>query len=402
MTIRVLHIFSPNYKYRFGGPIFDWKYAFSHWDTIEVEHKVLDHDEHSVKDSVDAFNFEISNNQVLTTRNERTRWIFFLIRDLIRYKQQYDILHFHVLWWGGLLACTWAKWNGIPTVYQSVLFGSDTPNGVFNQRQGKFKEKLLENFSGILAISDALAEEYLVNGFPEEKIFTLMNSVDLDVFHPVTSQEEKSELREKNNLPQEATILIFTGSLIERKGVDILLKGFTEAGKMHNDLYLLLVGPGSKNENASIDEEFIGDLKRQICDNVLQNKIRFTGLIKKRSALADLYRCSDCFVFPSRSEGLPNVVLEAMACGLPVIVSDLPGLKHVIKSGENGLVIPPGVVQSLTQAINYFKETPSLANQLGKAAFDYIVYNHSFAEWQTHLVAIYKCLNDEIFSKKSL
>lgn len=389
MSVTVLHVFVPNYKTRFGGPIFDWKFAFSHWNDPRVIHKVLDYDKHLVKDASDAFDFEISNDQALTTRKERTEWIFFLLRDLIRHKHEYDILHFHVLWWGGLFACTWAKWNRIPTIYQSVLLGSDTPKGVINQRQGRFKEKLLKNFSAILAISDALAEEYLEYGFPGEKVFTLMNSVDMDVFHPVISQGAKNALRKKFNLPQDATILIFAGSLIERKGVDILLQAFVEATKQKKNLYLLLVGPRSNRENPSIDEEFIEGLEKRIRFNELQDKVNFTGLVGDRERLADFYRSADIFVFPSRNEGLGNVVLEAMATGLPVLTSDLSVFRSVITNMKNGILVPIEDSIALARSIELTRDDTDLAQKLGSNAREYIVENHQFAHWENHLSSIY-------------
>ena len=139
--IRVLHIFGPNFKQRFGGPIFDWKYAFSKWDEVAVDHLVLT--ENGVEPATEAFNFDMPANQVMSPRLDRTTWIFSLLFSLNRHKKKYDLIHFHVLLWGGLLAAAWAKLNKIPTIYQSVLQGSDTPGAIKQQRFDYLKLSLL-------------------------------------------------------------------------------------------------------------------------------------------------------------------------------------------------------------------------------------------------------------------
>ena len=395
MSTRVLHIFVPNFKRRFGGPIFDWKFAFSNWNDPSIEHFVLDYDDHQPKPALEAFSFEISESQTTSSRKERALWIISLLWNLIKYRKAYDLLHFHVLWWGGLLAATWANKQRIPTLYQSVLLNSDTPSPILKQKQGRLKERLLRNFSLILSISDALAQDYYDHGYSKDQVITLMNSVDTNLFHPLVSQEENRNLRGKYDLPLDASILLFTGSIIQRKGVDILIKSFCDAYQHFPDLYLLLIGPKSRQENPSLDETYVKELQKRIEEGGFCNQVKFTGLIKDRNMIADLYQAADMFVFPSRNEGLPNVVLEAMACGLPVIVSDLPGLKPVIKHGENGWVIPIDNENSLTEAIYHLKENPALISQLGSGARRYIQENHQFQHWQTNLVAIYQKLSAE-------
>jgi len=115
-------------------------------------------------------------------------------------------------------------------------------------------------------------------------------------------------------------------------------------------------------------------------------------LVNERERLAELYRASDLFVFPSRREGLPNVVLEAMASGLPVIISNLPVLENVIANGANGLIVPIDDLESLKVAIVKLNNDPLRCQQLGQRARSYIEFNHGFKTWQTELTIIYKRL----------
>jgi glycosyltransferase involved in cell wall biosynthesis len=297
-----------------------------------------------------------------------------------------------VLWWAVLIAGLWAKWKKIPAIYESVLLDSDTPVGILKERFGKLQVWCLKKFKAILAISDSLASDYLKYGFSTRQVHTLMNSVDSGLFHPPQSVKEKKILRKKFDLPRDASILLFVGSLIKRKGIEFLIQAFIGAYAKNPDLFLLIIGPKNKNENPTIDEDLIKDLSNQIKDHMISDRVLFAGLIQERQKLADIYRASDIFVFPSRQEGLPNVVLEAMATGLPVIVSQLPGLEKVIHHAENGLYVPIGDVAALEESILRVISDPFLSKKLGIAAQKYSLNKHGFTTWQSDLVRIYKQL----------
>jgi len=389
MTIRVLHIFSPDYKRRFGGPTFTWKYCFSNWNEPDVSHYVLDTEGNRIVESKEAFHFEYPKVQKDASRWERAMWIFPLFRNLIKYKGDYDIVHLHVLCWGSLFLGPWAKWNRKPLVYESVLLDSDTPGGIYKQKFGKIVVWFMRFYKAILAISEYLAEDYRKFGFPESQVFSLVNFVDDKLFSPVKYAEEKKELRQRLNLPSNAIILIFVGSVIERKGVDILIQAYIEAVSKCPDLFLVIVGPKNRHEQPSFDEDFVNDLYALLDKNNLSDRVLFTGLIQDVHKLGEIYRASDIFVFPSRKEGLGNVVLEAMACGLPVLVSQLPVLDKIIKHGENGMVVPIGDADALCKSILLLSGDSALAGKIGGNAHSYVEKKRGFYAWQTQLVKIY-------------
>jgi glycosyltransferase involved in cell wall biosynthesis len=389
MTIKVLHIFAPSLKNRFSGDSIWWKNTFTLWHTVDVMHLVLDYENARLVESRKAFDFAYSDAQKSTSRGERAAWIFTLFRNLIKQDGNYDILHVHVLWWGTLIIGPWAKWKKIPTVYESVLLDADTPGGILKERLGKIKIRFLKSYRAILAISEYLAGDYLKQGFSDEQVFTLLHCVDLELFSPATSKEEKTSFRQKLHLPVDATILVFVGSVIERKGVDVLVRAFIQARSEHPDLFLLVVGPKDKNENPSVNEDFVSGLYALIDQEQISGRVSFMGLIQDRQKLTDIYRASDMFVFPSHQEGLPNVVLEAMATGLPVVTSQLPVLEKIIQNGENGLVAPIGDVEGTSAAILRLCGDPALAGRLGSNARSSVEEKHGFAAWQRSLVDLY-------------
>lgn len=392
MSIKVLHIFPPTLKTRFGGQNVTWKYNLTHWNNADISHFVFDCAKDYIEPAITTFDFELPKEQALPSRWDRLLWTISLLRSLARHGKEYDLLHFHVLWWGSLLAARWVRKRNIPCIYESVLLDADNPGAVKEEPLGKIKLNLFRDFTGILAISDHLAQDFLSNGFKEEQVFTLMNSVDTGLFRPVTGGLEKAEIRRRYGLPEEKKILVFVGSVIQRKGADLLVQAFIEAGKSLPELYLLIIGPHNQRENPSLDEGFINKLHQSILDASMQERVNFYGLVTEREQLAELYRASDIFVFPSRREGLGNVVLEAMACDLPVIISDLPVLEKVVKDGKNGMVVPVEDKTQLAEAIIRLCNNEMLSKELAEAAQKYILENHGFPQWQKNLVAVYQGL----------
>ena len=391
-TIRVLHIFPPSLKSRFGGQNITWKYNFTNWDDPGVVHTVLDTMTNQILDAQQAFDFKYVDTQKMSTKWERVLWIFALFWGVIRHQKEYDLLHVHVLWWGGLLIGPWAKWKNCPTIYESVLLEADIPSSIIREKFGKIKLGFLKSYKAILAISDYLAQDYLKHGFFEGQVVTLMNSVDTVLFTPAETDEEKYILRKRNKLPVRSKLLLFVGSVIERKGVDILLRALIEACRVDSDLHLLIVGAKNKNENPSLDEDFVNHLYEMLEQNEISDRVSFLGLVQDRERLAEIYRAADIFIFPSRNEGLGNVVLEAMAAGLPVVTSHLPVLERVIQNGENGIFVPIGDAPALVYSILQVSIDLDMAKKMGTAARNYVLEKHRFSAWQFDLVRIYKAL----------
>jgi glycosyltransferase involved in cell wall biosynthesis len=262
------------------------------------------------------------------------------------------------------------------------------------ERFGALKLRLLKQFAGILAISDGIAEDYYQHDFPSDQVHVQMNCLDTALFHPAESLEEKLDCRCRFDLPEDARVCLFVGSLIRRKGVDLLVDAFITAHQRDQSLFLWLVGPKDRQENPTLDEDFVRGLQEKVSKLGLDESVRFEGIVNDRTLLAEAYRAADLFVFPSRKEGLPNVVLEAMASGLSVIVSELPGLKQVVLSGQNGIMINIESEGSFAEAMGELCQNPALAEKLSQRARKYILVHHSFAAWQDQLADYYQELID--------
>jgi glycosyltransferase involved in cell wall biosynthesis len=160
--------------------------------------------------------------------------------------------------------------------------------------------------------------------------------VDTDVFCPGPA------VRGRFSLPDGVPVLAFVGGLDRAhafKGLPDLLQAMTS---LPEDVQLLIVGDGDLRSSYEEQAEALG----------LRRRTHFVGRVDVET-LRDAYRSADLFVFPStsRAEAFGLAALEAEACGLPVVASDLPGVRTVVLHGETGLLVPPSQPTALAEAI---------------------------------------------------
>jgi len=171
-------------------------------------------------------------------------------------------------------------------------------------------------------------------------------------------------------LPENSKIILFVGAMNRghtHKGVDVLLKAFSMI--KDEDTYLVLAGTG----------DMIPDYKRISESLGIINRTLFTGFIDEET-LIDLYRASDMLVLPTLNiaEGFGMVLIEANACGKPVIGSRVGGIKYVIRDGETGLLVPPGDPEALADAIRRLIEDPEKAEVMGQNGRKMVEKNYTW------------------------
>lgn len=158
---------------------------------------------------------------------------------------------------------------------------------------------------------------------PEEKLHVIYNGIDLDRFHPGLAIEHRNSVREQYGIPENAPLLLYVGSGFERKGVGPLLQALALA--KNQEVRLLVVGADKHLER----------YRRRAASLGLAGRVVFTGGLNDARPC---YGAADMFVLPTLYEPLSNAVLEALACGLPCIVSDQCGAAELITAGKNGAV----------------------------------------------------------------
>jgi len=176
-------------------------------------------------------------------------------------------------------------------------------------------------------------------GLPDEKITVIYNAIDNQKFLPAT-EALRHQLRQQFNIPQQAHCLIFVGSGFERKGLEAAIRAVAPT-----DSILLVVGQDK-------DEKSYRGLAQSLgCEQ----RIRFMGVQKQT---LPFYQAADALLLPTLYDPFPNVILEAMSCGLPVITSQTCGGAEFIQQGVNGFVFDALDVKSLAESI---QELPVIA-----------------------------------------
>ncbi len=222
-----------------------------------------------------------------------------------------------------------------------------------------FRNAILKKADAFSAISPEIASEFSSSGLPSKKIHLIPNSVDTNRFLAV-EPEQKVLLRKKLNLPQSAAIAIYTGRLVSYKGLPLLLKVWNEIRRIHENILLILAGTGGLDIHNCEDE-----LSAYVKSEVMEQQVLFTGVVRN---VPEYLQASDLFVFPTEDDAFPSSIVEAMACGLPVVATPVGAIKNIVTDRETGLLIQPGNAEQLFQAMDVMLSDKVLASRLGNAA----------------------------------
>lgn len=195
-----------------------------------------------------------------------------------------------------------------------------------------------------------------VEGLPEEKFTVIPNGVDSARYHPGADDGARAEF----GFGADDVVFTTVASLKPVKGVDVLLAAAQTALASNDRLRFLVVGDGP--DRAALEDRARG----------LDGRVVFAGL---RDDVERIYRGSDALVMPSRSEAYPNVVLEAMASGLPVIATDVGSVRDLV-SGETAVVVPPEDPAVLADAVTALAANPQGRRRMGGRAREVVVERH--------------------------
>ncbi len=201
-----------------------------------------------------------------------------------------------------------------------------------------------------VAVSHAVKEEIVrTENLDPERVTVIGNAVDGERFIP----GDRLAARQPLGLDPNALIVGGVGRLTEAKGFEHLLEAAARAGEI--SLQVVLLGDGPRLEAMAKRAE----------DLSITDRVHFLG---RRDELENVYPAMDIFVLSSLREGSPNVLLEAMACGLPVVATSVGGVPELIDDDVEGLLIPPGDSDALAGAFRRLAADPSLRHRLGQAA----------------------------------
>ena len=266
----------------------------------------------------------------------------------------------------------WLATRGLPTKIIS------TPHGWSKEPDPKLlvyealNRLVFYGFERVVPLSKELYQGLLRLPGLKSRLLLIENAVDLEEIKSVQEiPEEVKKVREKGYF-----VLGYIGQLIHRKGLDILLKALT--AKSLEKTYLFVVGDGPLRKS----------LKEKTRELGLGGRVSFTGFRPDRLAFL---RGFDAFILPSRLEGIPRCLMEAMGMGKTVIASAIEGIKDLIPSdGEGGLLFPPEDHQALAEKIRKILKDERLRLNLGQKAREIISKRFSAARMARDYEALYQ------------
>jgi len=290
-----------------------------------------------------------------------------------------QVLHAHQLLSPTSVGILAAPLAGVPLVVNPHACGAFGDVGVLSATMlGRLRlRSVVERADAFVAVSRRIRDELLAAGALPEAVWEITNGVDTERFSPA-QPAEKQTIRRALGLP-EGPLAVFTGRLALEKGVDVLVRAWPHLVARVPRAHLCLVGTGS--EEARLRES--------------ARRLRVEGSVTFTTGVMDVapyIRTADVGVLPSRTEGMPVALLEAMSCAVPVVATRVGGSAEVLENGVNGILVPAEDPRALATAISeVFLHTREAAGR-AEAARAQVVARHAMRLVADRYLDLYQAL----------
>ncbi len=307
------------------------------------------------KTEVDGFAVQRLEPGRMRKHREFRLW-FNLARYCWARRKDFDILHSHGAYFTNAFIGPLARWLGLKSLIKASLANDDL-QGLGHSMVGWLHRHMLLQVHAHVAISHDLAQEFEMGGVSPKTIHHLPNGVDTERFCPAPA-EQIPHLRTSLGLPADRPLALYVGVLDQRKNILWLAEQWVANSAFRTGALLLAVGPQGRDDPQGLLRNQLAELARLHPDHFMLHDFH--------AEVTTYYQCADLLILPSAKEGLPNVVLEAMACGLPCVTARASGSRELVVEGETGYIYSPDDVQDLARAVN--RCLSSDASRLGSEA----------------------------------
>jgi glycosyltransferase involved in cell wall biosynthesis len=331
--------------------------------------------------------FSISSNLSFLSFALMCSWI------LLNAGQSNDIVRFEGPGKFTILPVTMARLKGLHPIIRMSLLGSDDPYSICEEaKHGHFLQYLsLVAFhlaEGSVAICSAMLASCQKAGIATKKVTYIPYGIDIDVYQPVVGGAGNAKICQDLGLDIYKRYILFVGSAIERKGIDVLIDAFIQLHQKMERVELLIVGPDRFDRGAFYDafahQKMVDACKEKLAAAHCSEFVHWTGEVEN---VQEYMQAADLFCLPTRQEGFGLVIIEAMASGLPVVVAQLEGVTtDIINSPQTGVIIPGYDYRNYADAMIDILNNPQKAKQMGLAArarsVTFFSLKHSLRQWE--------------------
>ena len=305
-----------------------------------IEFATLRREGETFEDSYDSFKvWRLSNG-----RGKHREFVFWwnFFRFFYSRRKDFNILHSHGAYYYNSIVGPLGRLFRKKSLMKISLANNDLA-GLGQGISGKIHHSFLEMVDACVVISRDLQKEVDELRFPSSKVFMLPNCVDTDRFRPPTYLE-KLEKKKMFGLSAKQSITLTVGVFDKRKNIGWLIDKWVEHQGFGTGALLMAVGPQSREDK---DGNFLRGLKQLAANH--PDLIKIYDHVEN---IEDFYQVVDFFILPSTGEGMPNVVLEAMASGLPCITTRVSGCSDLVDEGVNGFMFQADDAQELHSALS--------------------------------------------------
>ncbi|MCC6300014.1 MAG: glycosyltransferase family 4 protein [Anaerolineales bacterium] len=314
-------------------------------------------------------------------------WLDLIVEEHAR--KPFDILHAYFLTQAGFVATLAGRYLNIPSVVS--IRGNDVDRAAFDPSRFSHTVFALQNADAVTANASESIRK--AKAFYDREIVLIPNGVDTEHFKPMEKNIALAELHslESDGLPSDIgeqaprlqkSIIGFVGELREKKGLPTLLTAYAQVNKSRPTA-LLVVGEVRHGEDSQTVE------KMRASNPDL--RIIVTGYVSP-SDLPEYYSLIDVFVHPSVHDGMPNAILEAMACEQAVIATPVGGIKELIEDGKNGMLVNVNDADGLAEKIVELLDDSEKRARLGKSARESVIEKFTLANELNANLDVYRKL----------
>ena len=291
-------------------------------------------------------------------------------------REPFDLIHAYFLPMAGFVGTYAGKYLGIPSVVS--IRGNDIERAAFDPSKFSHVMYALQNANAVTTNASVLAKK--AKAFVDREIHVIPNGIDTERFKPMERNDVLAETLGVEG--QRSKVIGFVGELREKKGLATLLTGYAQIAKTM-PVSLLIVGEVREGEDKKYFEEFKS--------NKPQLSITVTGHVPHKD-LPAYYSLMDVFAHPSLRDGMPNAVLEAMACGKTVLATPVGGVLDIIEDGVNGIFVNVNDARDLAEKTVEAVNQPEKREAIGGSAREAVLGQFTLEKELQANLTIYQSL----------